>query len=219
MRPIVVVGMTPYVGDVAITNLICSEIIYLPLVYKEGFLSSTLSPPLFIQNMQALLFTSKHAPLALTHSLETKALDFLKTLPVFVLAEKSAQVAKDLGFCVAFVGQGGHAKDLLQEITLPRNTLFVRAKEVASSVFNHLPSLIVYESKPLKLTDKPKPHSVLIFSAPSAYKIFCYCFSWDNSYTAIALGESTFETFGPNIHALKSPKPRLQDCITLAKTL
>ncbi|WP_163555621.1 uroporphyrinogen-III synthase [Helicobacter suis] len=219
MRPIVVVGATPYLGDKTVLNLICSQIIYLPLVYKEGFLSSALSPPLLIESMQALLFTSKHAPLALTHSLETKALNFLKTLPTFVLAEKSAQVAKDLGFCVAFVGQGGHAKDLVQEITLPKNTLFIRAKEVASSVFDHLPSLIVYENKPLKLTDKPKPHSVLIFSAPSAYKIFSHCFSWDNSYTAIALGESTFKTFGPNIHALKSPKPCLQDCITLAKTL
>ncbi|BCZ17262.1 Uroporphyrinogen-III synthase HemD [Helicobacter sp. NHP19-003] len=221
MRPIVVVGSTP-TGSArpadfgGVGYLACGQIVYLPLNLDN------LTPPL--HSLKALLFTSKHAPLSLEHNLKnSKTLAFLKSLPVFVLAHKSAQVAKDLGFNVSFVGQSGNATGFLREIKtlLPSPTLFVRAKETATNALDFLPSLIAYQNTPLKLpqTQKPKPHSVLVFSAPSSYRHFLANFAWDSSYTAIAIGTSTLNAFSKNICAHLSPQTSLEACIELAKTL
>ncbi|WP_104725974.1 uroporphyrinogen-III synthase [Helicobacter felis] len=223
MSSIVVVSPTPYKGDLA-TSLVCNEIVYLPLQCVDFTLSSSLSAPIDLKTLQALVFTSKHAPLALEHSLgNSAALAFLKTLPVFALAIKSAQAAQSLGFHVIFTGQSAHAFSFAKEIQpyLPSNALFVRAKITASNSLDHLPSLIVYENRPLVLPqkDKPKPHSILIFTAPSAYHAFVANFSWEKSYQAIAIGASTFKAFDSAICAHQSPKPSLEACIALAKTL
>ncbi|WP_104753181.1 uroporphyrinogen-III synthase [Helicobacter salomonis] len=223
MISVVVVSPTPYKGDLA-TSLVCNEIIYLPLQHANYTLSSPLSAPIALKPLQALIFTSKHAPLALEYSLEnTPALAFLKTLPVFVLAAKSAQTARSLGFHVVFTGKSAQAPTFAQEIQsqLPPRALFVRAKTTASNSLDHLSSLIVYENRPLILSQeyKPKPHSILIFTAPSTYHAFLANFSWEESYKAIAIGASTFKAFDPAICAYQSPKPSLEACITLAKTL
>ncbi|BEG57622.1 Uroporphyrinogen-III synthase HemD [Helicobacter sp. NHP21005] len=219
MRPIVIVGSAPYSGaklDPGVGYLACSQIVYLPLNLDNL--------ALLLPSLKALLFTSKHAPLSLEHSLKnTDTLAFLKSLPAFVLALKSAQVAKDLGFNVAFVGQSGHAKGFVKEIEglLPNPTLFVRAQEVATHALDFLPSLIAYQNTPLKLPkeQRPQPNSVLIFTAPSSYRHFLENFAWDSSYTAIAIGTSTFNAFDPHICAHLSPQTSLEACIELAKTL
>ncbi|WP_104749383.1 uroporphyrinogen-III synthase [Helicobacter cynogastricus] len=223
MSSIVVVSPTPYKGDLAV-SLVCNEIVYLPLQYVNFTLSSPLSAPVALKPLQALVFTSKHAPLALEYSLKhTPALAFLKSLPVFVLAAKSAQTACSLGFHVVFIGQSAQASNFAKEIQaqLPFPALFVRAKTTASNSLDHLPSLIAYENKPLKLPQKykPKPHSILIFTAPSTYHAFLANFAWEQSYKAIAIGASTFKAFNPAICAFQSPEPSLEACIALAKTL
>ncbi|GLH57589.1 uroporphyrinogen-III synthase [Helicobacter ailurogastricus] len=224
MRPLVLVGPASLglAKDPALSHLVCSQIAYLPLDLEN--LRSPLGVSLKLADFKALLFTSKHAPLSLQHGLEdTKALEFLKSLPSFVLADKSAQVAKSLGFKVAFVGQSGQAKGFVKEVKgiLPSPTLFVRAQSVATDALDFLPSLIAYENTPIKLPpeQKPKSRSVLIFGAPSSYRHFLANFAWDPSYAAIALGKSTLNAFAPGVCAFLSPQPSLEACIELAKTL
>ncbi|GMB96278.1 uroporphyrinogen-III synthase [Helicobacter sp. NHP22-001] len=221
MRPIVVIG-SAITGDAKaaleprVSYLACSQIVYLPLNLDN------LTPPL--PSLKALLFTSKHAPLSLEHNLKnTNTLAFLKSLPTFVLAPKSAQMAKSLGFNVAFVGQSGHAKGFVKEIKdlLPQPTLFVRAQSVATNALDFLPSLVAYKNIPLMLaqTQKPKPHSVLVFTAPSSYRHFLKNFAWDSSYVAVAIGQSTLNALDPHICAHLSPETSLEACLELAKTL
>ncbi|BDQ26787.1 uroporphyrinogen-III synthase [Helicobacter heilmannii] len=226
MRSIVVVSSAPTGGvgvlEPSIGCLACGRIVYLPLNLDN--LATPTGVPLQLAHVRALLFTSKHAPLSLEHGLaNSDALTFLKSLPAFVLAPKSAQVAKDLGFNVAFMGQSGHAKGFIEEIKglLPNPTLFVRAQETATNALDFLPSLIAYQNTPLKLPQeqKPKPHSVLIFTAPSSYRHFLANFAWDSSYSAVAIGQSTLNTLDPHICAHLSPQPSLEACIALAKTL
>ncbi len=222
-RPIVLVGSKLH-ASLGFEQLVVSAIEYLPI-------------RLDTDPIKALIFTSKHAPLALEHQFKnTPTESTLKSLPVFALASKSAQVARDLGFNVYFVGQKGEGLGFATEIIpllralLPPKSyaLYVRAQTIVSNLDQALiqaqiplKQCIAYQVKPLKLPPerKPKPRSILIFGAPSAYRAFRANFDWDRSYTAIALGESTLKSFDPQMSAFKSPKPTLESSIALAKTL
>lgn len=226
LRSIVWVGTKSH-SDPSIQSLVTNAVVYLPLRTQD----------VDLDRIRALIFTSKHAPLALEHAFKgSDTLASLKALPTFVLAQKSAQVALDRGFSVNFIGQKGHGVGFVQEIMaslralLQKNSsvLYVRAKNIASNMDTlllqahiSLKQLVAYENRCLKLPPalKPKPHSILIFGAPSAYQAFLSNFTWDPSYIAIALGSSTFKAFDPSIRAFKSPKPTLESSITLAKTL
>ncbi len=229
-----VVGLRPYEDDLQVQSLVCNTLEYLPLG-AQGVNISTPQGVLDVSGIGALLFTSKNAPLALEHSLQnTHVLAVLKSLPSFVLAPQSARWAQDLGFQVAFVGQRAQGALFAQEV-LPhlqaclqtKSALYVRAQHSAFNLGAWLQAhvsvqeLIAYTNKPLKLSAhlKPPPHSILIFSAPSAYKAFVFNFGWDTSYRAIALGESTYRAFESHVRALISPEPSLQASVALAKEL
>ncbi len=227
-------GLRPYESDPCVQSLVCNALEHLPLS-AQGLSVETSQGALDLNTIGALLFTSKNAPLALEHSLQgTHALVFLKSLPSFVLAPQSARFTQALGFQVAFIGQSAQSALFAQEI-LPhlqaclhaKSALYVRAQHSAFNLGAWLQAhlsvqeLIVYTNKPLKLSPhlRPPPHSILIFSAPSAYKAFIYNFDWDASYRAIALGETTYRAFDSHVRALISPEPSLQASVALAKEL
>ncbi len=217
-----------------VKSLVCNVLEFLPIKAQDLEIH-TPQGNLTLVDIGALIFTSKHAPLALEHSLKgSHALEWLKTLPSFVIAPRSARYAQDLGFQVALVGHAGRGELFAQEI-LPslrqclrnKSALYVRAQHSASNLSAWLQAhlsvreIIVYANKPLKLASslKPPPHSILIFTAPSVYRAFVGNFGWDRSYRAIALGETTYRAFAPEVRALVSPEPSLQASVTLAKEL
>ncbi|MDE7235991.1 MAG: uroporphyrinogen-III synthase, partial [Helicobacter japonicus] len=73
------------------------------------------------------------------------------------------------------------------------------------------------QSLPLKL--KPKPKSVIIFSAPSAYHSFVKNFGWASQYVAVAIGQSTLSHFDKHMRAYVSPSPNFTTCIEFAQNL
>lgn len=79
----------------------------------------------------------------------------------------------------------------------------------------------MYENIPQKLPLelKPKPKSVIIFSAPSAYDSFVANFGWEDLYIAIAIGQSTFARFDKHITAYVSPSANFESCIAFAKDI
>lgn len=204
--------------------LITNKITYLPITHN-------------LQGVDSLIFTSRYAIQSLLESAHPLSPHYnphlakWREIPSFVISPKSAEILYKHNAKVEFVGQKAHGQEFAKEI-IPllqnRFPLYLRAKEIVSqlnaTLINAkvlLQEAIAYVNTPLTLEQnlKPKPQSVLIFTAPSAYKSFVANFSWEKEYIAIAIGKSTFASFSPTLQAYISPKPSIPHAIGFAKSV
>lgn len=199
MREIIIVGYQNY--DFA-KSLIVGEIVY------EDFC-------LDLNSFGLLLFTSKNAILSLEqNSLKYPQMQIWKQIPSYVIGKSSAKTLQELGGSLACISPNAHGREFASFLESTLNPkipiLYLRAMNIVSSLDERLRkkgfdiySQIAYRSKMLNLSSssKPKKDSILLFTSPSAYRFFLQNFEWDLSYTAIALGRTTFESFEKNIKA------------------
>lgn len=170
-----------------------------------------------LEQFDCLIFTSKNA---------IKVLAFLagkypqmqqwKTMPSFVIGKGSAEEILKQGGKLQYIASNFHSEIFIQELfpqVKDSNCLYLRAKEIISHLDCklqnqgvQLTSKIIYQSKfkPLSCNRPPK-NSILLFTAPSAYRFFLQNFDWDLSYRAIALGKTTFSSFENGIQKMLSP--------------
>ncbi|CUU40082.1 MULTISPECIES: uroporphyrinogen-III synthase [Helicobacter] len=210
-----------------VRSLITNKIVFAPLTHT-------------LEGIDALIFTSAYAIKSLIESASQNLPNTLhfspilahwKEIPSFVISPASAKILYEQGAKVEFVGKSAHGKTFAQEI-IPllqgRRALYLRAKEIVSGLDSILKNAgicieeaIMYENIPQKLPLelKPKPKSVIIFSAPSAYDSFVANFGWEDLYIAIAIGQSTFARFDKHITAYVSPSANFESCIAFAKDI
>ncbi|MCX2717597.1 uroporphyrinogen-III synthase [Helicobacter sp. MIT 21-1697] len=190
-----------------------------------------------LEGIDALIFTSSYAISSLIESASPKSnsynpnLAHWKEIPSFVISPSSAALLQKQNASIAFIGKKAHGKEFAKEIIplLQGHTpLYLRAQKIVSGLDSilknaHIPlqEAIAYINRPqtLPLSLKPKPKSVLIFSAPSAYESFVANFGWDYHYVAVAIGRSTFAHFEKDINAHISPIPSISSCIDFAHSL
>lgn len=177
-----------------------------------------------ILKYDALVFTSKNAVYALD-SFNPK----WKSVPCFVIAQKTANVLEQLGGNVAFIGNSGHGNDFASEL-IPvlknKRVLYLRAKKVVSNLVSllkeahiNVDEAIIYETacNKIKHLEVPKPGSVIIFSSPSTIECFFENFSWESSYKAVAIGQTTAQYLPTYVPYVVSKTTSIEDCIALAK--
>lgn len=190
-----------------------------------------------LEGIDSLIFTSRYAIQSLLESASPLSPHYnphlakWREIPSFVISPKSAELLYKHNARVEFVGQKAHGKEFAKEIIpLLKNhsPLYFRAKEIISHLNTTLKNAkiplqeaIAYVNMPLILEQnlKPKPQSVLIFTAPSAYKSFVSNFGWEDEYIAIAIGKSTLSYFDSTINAHISPKPSIPHAIEFAKSI
>ncbi|MCH5313910.1 MAG: uroporphyrinogen-III synthase [Helicobacter sp.] len=210
-----------------VKSLITNTIAFIPLTHT-------------LEGIDALIFTSAYAIRSLiesaSHNLQNTPsynplLARWKEIPSFVISPASAQILYEQGAVVEFVGKKAQGEAFAYEIyplLQGRKALYLRAKEIVSGLGSILKDAhicldeaIVYENLPQTLPPhlKPKPQSVIIFSAPSAYKSFVKNFGWESQYIAVAMGQSTFKYFDKHITAYISPSANFNACIAFAKEL
>lgn len=179
-----------------------------------------------ILDYDALLFTSKNA----VYSLDSFNQNW-KEVPSFVIAPKTANIIEKLGGKIGFVGSSGHGNEFATEL-IPvlknKKALYLRAKKVVSNLIPLLKEAhidvtdtIIYETACNKLEniEIPAKNSVIIFSSPSTINCFFDNFSWDQSYQAVVIGETTAKYLPHNISYFVSKTTSIDDCIALAKEL
>lgn len=184
-----------------------------------------------LQNIDALIFTSRYAIKSMADNAQRLNDDRWKKIPSFVIGRGSATYLQNLGGSIEYIGKDSHGDGFAKEI-IPllknRHPLYVHAKKIVSGIneklLHHkikLSEVIAYENKTLKLDANltPPPSSILIFTAPSHYKAFLANFKWDGSYLAIAIGMTTFGVFDAGIDAFVAPEQSVQSCIDFAKDL
>ncbi|AAP76701.1 uroporphyrinogen-III synthase [Helicobacter hepaticus] len=190
-----------------------------------------------LKGIDALIFTSSYAITSLIESASPKSISYnpnlahWREIPSFVISPSSAALLHKENASIAFVGKKAHGKEFAKEI-IPllqgRTPLYLRAQKIISGLDSLLKNAniplqeaIAYinHSQILPPSLKPKPKSVLIFSAPSAYESFITNFGWDSHYVAVAIGRSTFAHFEEGINAYISPIPTISSCIDFARSL
>ena len=145
-----------------------------------------------LKKYDALVFTSKNA----IFSLEENGINW-KNIPSYVIAPKTADIAKKVGANIAFIGFSGHGNDFANEL-IPylkdKKTLYIRALKTVSNLTNilkengiNIDEIIAYKTscnkKERKSLDK---NSTIIFTSPpndvtsnfedvTVSASFCFC--------------------------------------------
>jgi uroporphyrinogen-III synthase len=178
------------------------------------------------QLYDALLFTSKNS----IYSLEATQSNY-HNIPSYAIATKTANLLEKYNSNIQYIGKSSNANDFaneLKDILKDKKVLYIRAKNVVSDLANILQQhniscdeLISYETicKSYSLDKTPPLHSIIIFSSPSSIRCFLNNFVWNDTYTAVCIGDTTASFLPQHIKANISERLSIKSCISLAKTL
>ena len=178
-----------------------------------------------ISKYDALIFTSKNA----IYSLDKSKLN-CKEILSYAIAVKTAEILKKHNANLVFTGVNSHGDKFANElIPLLKNkkTLYVRGEKIVSNLSSilkenqvDLDEQIVYKticsSNKTKVLNK---NSIIIFTSPSSVNCFFNKYSWDSSYIAIAIGQTTAKYLPENIKFYISNLQSIEACIYLAKQI
>lgn len=170
----------------------------------------------------ALIFTSKNA----IYSINKKYKNWLD-IKSYIIASKTAQVAKKLNANVAFIGKSGHGNDFAYEL-IPhlknKKVLYVKAMKNVSN----LPEILIKNGVLLdevvayktscndSETVVLEKNSTIIFTSPSTIECFFKKYSWDSSFKAIVIGKTTASYLPNNINFQISEITDVKECVRLA---
>ncbi|MFA5461081.1 MAG: uroporphyrinogen-III synthase [Sulfurimonas sp.] len=176
-----------------------------------------------IASYDALIFTSKSA----VHTLNSYNKEW-KSKPLYVIAPQTAKVASNLGGKIKFVSKEKHGDEFAAElIPLLKNkkVLYIRGSKVVSDLVETLNAnevvcdeAIVYQTVCVEFKKKIKlpKKSVIIFSSPSTIECFLKNATWDESYKAVSIGNTTQKYFPSYITPIVADTPSLDSCVKKA---
>lgn len=175
-----------------------------------------------LKKYDALIFTSKNA----IFSLEENDINW-KSIPSYVIAPKTADIAKEFGANIAFIGFSGHGNDFAYEL-IPylkdKKILYVRALKTVSNLANilkengiNIDEVIAYKTSCNKQEKKAlDKNSTIIFTSPSSVECFFKKYIWEDSFKAIAIGRTTAMYLPKNIECEISSITSVEECVKLA---
>lgn len=195
--------------------------IHLPMI---GF--SLLPGALDFSICDTLMFTSKQA---------VKSADALnpewKTYPCIAIGSATASEIESLGGSVIYQPKSFYATVLSQDISAffkDKHILYLRPKKVSFDIKAYLAKegiflqeQIIYETSCVfyEADQKPEQNAIIIFTSPSSIDCFFKNFSWDESYTAVIIGEATKIHLPKNIHYVVADEPLIDACIKKAEEI
>lgn len=175
-----------------------------------------------LQDYEALIFTSKNA----IYSLDSFNQNW-KKIPSYAIAPKTADIIKQLGGNLVFIGITSHGNDFAEElITLlkDKKVLYIKALKTVSNLPEILrqnkillDELVAYETSCKKVDVELEKNSIFIFTSPSSVECFFKQYSWHDSYRAIVIGKTTAKFLPKNIKYEISSQTSVEECVNLAK--
>ena len=195
--------------------------IHLPMIQF-----SLLEVEIDLSMCDTLMFTSKQA----VKSAELLNLKW-KDIPCIAIGQATVDTIESLGGKVMHQAKSFYAQTLTEDIVarfIDRNILYLRPKEVSfdSKTFLKKAGLtlqeqIIYETSCIKYENKDKPakNAIIIFTSPSTIHCFLENFDWDESYTAIVIGEESKKHLPLNVRYEVADMPLIDVCIDKAKQI
>jgi len=175
-----------------------------------------------IKKYDALIFTSKNAIFAIDKN-NKHWID----IPSYIIAQKTANIAKKFSSNIAYIGNSGHGNEFAYEL-IPylknKKALYVKALKTVSNLSNilmqngiNLDEIVAYKTtcnkiKPIVL----EKNSTIIFTSPSSVECFFKKYSWDSSFKAIVIGKTTALYLPKNINYQVSEITSVEECVKLA---
>ena len=195
------------------------DIIHLPMIEF-----SLVERELDLGKCDTLMFTSKQA---------VKSAEMLnpewKKIPCLAIGSATAEQIESLGGKVLYQPKTFYGKTLSQDIIRlfqERKILYLRPKVVSfdaktflSKAGMDIQEKIIYETSCIRYNDKDKPlkNAIIIFTSPSTIRCFLKNFDWEESYTAVVIGEATKACLPKNAHVEVADTPLIDACIEKAK--
>lgn len=194
---------------------------HLPMI-EFALLDMTLD----LSGCDILMFTSKQA----VKSAEALNPEW-KKLPCLAIGSATSKTIESLGAKVIYQPKSFYGETLSQDIIRrfqDKKILYLRPKEVSfdSKYFLAkagilLQEKIIYETSCItyEKKDKPAQNAIIIFTSPSTIHCFLKNFTWDESYTAVVIGEATKEHLPVNAHYEVADTPLIDSCIEKARQI
>ncbi len=195
--------------------------IHLPMI-RFSLLHSALD----LSKCDTLLFTSKQA----VKSAEALNPEW-KKYPCIAIGSATAKEIESLGGNVIYQPKSFYAERLSQDIIAQfqdKKILYLRPKEVSFESKKFLATAgialqeqIIYETSCIRYDkqDKPGRNAIIIFTSPSTIHCFLKNFQWDDSYTAVVIGEATKVHLPDGVHYEAADRPTIDACILKAKQI
>jgi len=199
---------------------------------KEGTISLPLIRFSIIKNSidfsksDTLLFTSKQAVITANNIDEN-----WKKYPCIAIGPATKKQIETLGGNVIYTPKDFYGESLSADIAQcfsDKKLLYLRPKEISfdSKGFLEkegimLEEQIIYETSCIVYDQKQKPvkDSVIIFTSPSTIHCFLKNFVWDESYTAVVIGDATKVHLPKNANFVVADEPSIAACIEKAQTI
>ncbi|MEA1954337.1 MAG: uroporphyrinogen-III synthase [Campylobacterota bacterium] len=173
-----------------------------------------------------LIFTSKQAVVT-ANEIDSRWKDYA----CIAIGSATKKQIEDLGGKVIYHPKSFYGESLSADIAQhfrDLRLLYLRPKEVSfdSKAFLKKEGLdlqeqIIYETSCIDYTptQKPQENAIIIFTSPST--IFCFLknFKWDESYTAVVIGQATKVHLPTDAKYVVADRPLITSCIKKAKTL
>ena len=179
-----------------------------------------------LSGCDTLMFTSKQA----VKSAEALNPEW-KKLPCLAIGAATAKTIESLGGEVIYRPRSFYGETLSQDIVTmfhDKKILYLRPKEVSfdskqflAKAGIRLQEKIIYETSCISYEEKDKPakDAIIIFTSPSTIHCFLKNFTWNESYTAVVIGEATKEHLPENARYEVADTPLIDSCIEKAKEL
>lgn len=195
--------------------------IHLPMI-RFSLLPTTID----LSKCDVLMFTSKQA----VKSAEALNPEW-KKYPCLAIGSATAKEIRSLGGKVLYQPRSFYGKTLGQDIITTfqdKKILYLRPKEVSFDSKNFLSKegleieeQIIYETSCISYEKKEKPvkDAIIIFTSPSTIHCFLKNFEWDESYTAVVIGESTRVHLPTHARYKVADAPLIDACIAKARSV
>jgi uroporphyrinogen-III synthase len=180
--------------------------------------------PSDIDRYDAIIFTSTNSVKAFEHYH-----DILKIKQIYPIGEATNSALIRLGIPTIQVGEnltGNAFATAVAPLLQGLKTLFPhaqkmvsKAKEIFSDAGLDITYHIAYETVCHKSDEVIDEGSVIIFSSPSTIECFFKNYTWDESYKAVVIGETTASYMPQEIGYELSDHHTLEACVVRAKEL
>jgi len=191
------------------------EIISLPMIHFKSLVES-----IDFSSCDTLMFTSKQGVIS-AESINPK----WKNIPCLAIGTETAKQIEKIGGKILHQASSFYGESLSKIIVekfYDKNILYLRPKKISFDSKTYLfkyginmEEKIIYETqcKHYVYTNKPTKNAIIIFTSPSTIKCFFKNFDWDESYTAIVIGETTKKYLLKNMSYVVASRPTIDACI------
>ncbi len=209
-----------------------SAIYLLSPVAREGTVSlpvitfSITAKSIDFSSTDTLLFTSKQAVVS------ADAIDKnWKNFPCIAIGPATKKQIEALGGQVIYTPKAFYGETLSTDIVTffsDKKLLYLRPKEVSFDSKSFLEKegivieeKIIYETSCIwyEEDNKPVKGAVIIFTSPSTIHCFLKNFVWDESYTAVVIGNATQAHLPSQANFVVADEPSIAACIEKAHTI